>query len=94
MLIIWSSCFIIVSCSIVSCAKLAATIPPVLIIAAQLLLAVLFGFLGLLLAVPIVAVVFVLVKMIYVEDILGRRVEVKGEPEAKKEVVLEVSRNE
>ncbi len=53
-----------------------------------------FGFLGLLLAVPIVAVVFVLVKMIYVEDILGRRVEVKGEREAKKEVVSEVSDNE
>ena len=63
----------------------AVSIPPVLIIAAQLLLAVLFGFLGLLLAVPIVAVVFVLVKMIYVEDILGRRVEVKGEREARAE---------
>ncbi|MGI9035918.1 MAG: AI-2E family transporter [Pyrinomonadaceae bacterium] len=57
----------------------AVSIPPVLIIAAQLLLAVLFGFLGLLLAVPIVAVVFVAVKMIYVEDVLDRRVEVKGE---------------
>jgi predicted PurR-regulated permease PerM len=63
----------------------AVSIPPVLIIAAQLLLAVLFGFLGLLLAVPIVAVVFVLVKMIYVEDILGRRVEVKGERQARAE---------
>lgn len=63
----------------------AVSIPPVLIIAAQLLLAVLFGFLGLLVAVPLVAAVFVLVKMIYVEDILGRRVEVKGEPEAKEE---------
>jgi len=63
----------------------AVAIPPVLIIAAQLLLAVLFGFLGLLLAVPIVAVVFVLVKMIYVEDILGRRVEVKGERQARAE---------
>ncbi len=65
-----------------------------MVIASQLLLAVMFGFLGLLLAVPIVAVVFVLVKMIYVEDILGRRVEVKGEREAKKEVVSEVSDNE
>lgn len=57
----------------------AVAIPPVLIIAGQLLLAVIFGFLGLLLAVPIVAVVFVLVKMIYVEDILDRQVEIKGE---------------
>ena len=55
----------------------AVAIPPVLIIAAQLLLAVIFGFLGLLLAVPITAVVFVLVKMIYVEDILGRKVKIE-----------------
>ena len=77
-----------------SCAKLAAAIPPVLIIAAQLLLAVLFGFLGLLLAVSIVAVVFVAVKMIYVEDILGKRVEVKGEQDAKNEIRLEALSNE
>ncbi len=57
----------------------AVSIPPVLVIAAQLLLGVLFGFLGLLLAVPITAVVFVAVKMIYVEDILGRKIGVKGE---------------
>ena len=69
----------------------AVSIPPVLLIASQLLFAVLFGFLGLLLAVPLVAVVFVAVKMIYVEDILGRRVEVKGEPEAKDEIKSEQS---
>ncbi|HEX6126978.1 MAG TPA: AI-2E family transporter [Pyrinomonadaceae bacterium] len=57
----------------------AVSLPPVAVISAQLLLGVLFGFLGLLLAVPIVAVVFVLVKMLYVEDILGNEVEVKGE---------------
>jgi len=68
----------------------AVSLPPILVIASQLLLAVMFGFLGLLLAVPVVAVVFVAVKMIYVEDILGRRVEVKGEREAKKEVRSEV----
>ena len=60
----------------------AVSVPPVLVIASQLLLAVMFGFLGLLLAVPLVAVVFVAVKMIYIEDILGKRVEVKGEREA------------
>ena len=64
----------------------AVSLPLVLVIGSQLLIAVLFGFLGLLLAVPIVAVVFVAVKMIYVEDILGRRVEVKGEREAKNEI--------
>lgn len=57
----------------------AVSIPPVLIITAQLLLAVIFGFLGLLLAVPLVAAVFVIVKMLYVEDFLNRNVEVKGE---------------
>lgn len=57
----------------------AVSIPPVLIITAQLLLAVIFGFLGLLLAVPLTAAVFVIVKMLYVEDFLNRNVEVKGE---------------
>jgi predicted PurR-regulated permease PerM len=72
----------------------AVSVPPVLVIASQLLLAVLFGFLGLLLAVPLVAAVFVLVKMIYVEDILGRKIEVKGEPEAKEEIESEVTQND
>lgn len=67
----------------------AVSLPPVLVIGSQLLLAVLFGFLGLLIAVPLVAAAFVLVKMIYVEDILGRRIEIKGEPEAKAEIKRE-----
>lgn len=62
--------------------KRAVEIPPVLIIASQLLLAVIFGFLGLLLAVPLAAAVFVMVKMIYVEDILDRKVNIKGEEKA------------
>ena len=60
----------------------AVEIPPVLIIASQLLLAVIFGFLGLLLAVPLVAAVFIIVKMIYVEDILDRKIKIKGEEKA------------
>lgn len=59
--------------------KKAVSIPPVMIIAAQLLMAVMFGFLGLLLAVPFVAVIAVLVRMIYIEDILDRKIEIKGE---------------
>ncbi len=62
----------------------AISLPPVLVVSAQLLLGILFGFLGVLLAVPIVAVAFVLVKMLYVEDTLGNKVEVKGEVEVKK----------
>lgn len=61
----------------------AVELPPVLIIAAQLLLGILFGFLGVLLAVPIVLVVFVLVRMLYIQDLLGNETEVKGEEEAK-----------
>ncbi|HXG84745.1 MAG TPA: AI-2E family transporter [Pyrinomonadaceae bacterium] len=72
----------------------AVSLPPVLVIGSQLLLAVLFGFFGLLLAVPLVAAGFVLVKMIYVEDILGRRIEVKGEPEAKVEIRKEALDND
>lgn len=61
----------------------AVSLPPVLIISAQLLMGILFGFVGVLLAVPVVAVIFVTVKMLYVEDILGNQVEVKGEQEVR-----------
>jgi predicted PurR-regulated permease PerM len=61
----------------------AIALPPVLVISAQLLLGILFGFLGVLLAVPIVAVAFVLIKMLYVEYTLGNKVEVRGEEEVK-----------
>jgi predicted PurR-regulated permease PerM len=46
-------------------------LPPVLTISAQLLLGLLFGFVGLLLASPLTATVMLLVKMLYVEDVLG-----------------------
>ncbi|WP_183906765.1 AI-2E family transporter [Rufibacter immobilis] len=58
-------------------------LPPVLTIVGQVLLGLIAGFWGLLLAVPLVAVVMVLVKMLYIEDVLGDYgVEVKGEDEA------------
>ncbi len=43
-------------------------LPPALTILAQALMAILFGFIGLLVAVPALAVVVVTVKMLYVED--------------------------
>lgn len=49
----------------------AVRLPPVLIIAAQVLLGVLAGALGLILATPLTAAVFVLVKRLYIEDVLG-----------------------
>ena len=49
-------------------------LPPVVTILAQLLLGILFGFVGLLVASPLTASVMILVKMLYVEDVLGDRV--------------------
>ncbi len=46
-------------------------LPPVLTILSQALMALVFGFLGLLLAVPLLATILVAVKMLYVEDVLG-----------------------
>ena len=46
-------------------------IPPALVISGQLLLGVFSGALGLILATPIIAVVIVLVKLLYVRDVLG-----------------------
>lgn len=46
-------------------------LPPVLTITAQVLLGVLLGTLGLLFATPLTAAALVLVKMLYVEDVLG-----------------------
>lgn len=48
-------------------------LPPALTIIFQLALSVLIGGLGLVLATPILAVVMVLVKMVYIEDVLGDR---------------------
>jgi predicted PurR-regulated permease PerM len=46
-------------------------LPPVVTIAAQVLLGVLFGFIGLLVASPLTAAIMITVKMLYVEDVLG-----------------------
>jgi predicted PurR-regulated permease PerM len=51
------------------------SVPPALTISMQLLFGLLAGTLGLLLATPLVAVGMVLVRMLYVEDILGDRPE-------------------
>lgn len=48
----------------------AVSLPPALTISAQILMAVLLGGLGLALATPLIAVSLVLVKMLYVEDVL------------------------
>jgi predicted PurR-regulated permease PerM len=47
--------------------------PPALIIAVQILLASMIGFIGVVLAMPLIACSMVLVQMLYIEDILGER---------------------
>ncbi len=48
-------------------------LPPILVLVSQVVAGVFFGFLGLLLSVPLAAVFMVLVREIYVKDILGDR---------------------
>jgi predicted PurR-regulated permease PerM len=64
------------------------SIPPVLTISAQIFMAVVAGPLGILLAAPLTAVVLVLVKMLYVEEVLNddiptpeENIEPKDKPE-------------
>lgn len=57
-------------------------IPPVLTILAQALFTLLFGFLGLMVAVPALAATMVAVKMLYVERVVGDDVAVVSEDES------------
>jgi predicted PurR-regulated permease PerM len=54
-------------------------VPPVLTILSQALFTLLFGFLGLMVAVPTLAAVMVAVKMLYVEAVVGDDVPVVTE---------------
>ncbi len=56
-------------------------LPPVLTIVTQGLMALLFGFLGLMIAVPFLAAVMVPVRMLYVEDALGDEIGVEDDGE-------------
>ena len=57
--------------------KKAVEVPPALVILAVVALGLLFGVLGALVATPLMAVIMVWVKMLYVQDVLGKSVEVK-----------------
>lgn len=48
-------------------------LPPALTLSAQVILGFLAGFLGLLLATPLVAAALVIIRMVYIEDMLGDR---------------------
>ena len=54
-------------------------LPPALTMMSQALMAIIFGFLGLLVAVPLVAGLLVPIKMLYVEDVVGDEVTILGE---------------
>ena len=59
----------------------AVSIPPALLISAQVVAGVLAGVLGVLLATPMAVAIVVAVQMLYVEDTLGDHVQVLGEGE-------------
>jgi predicted PurR-regulated permease PerM len=54
-------------------------LPPVMTILGQALFSIVFGFLGLMLAVPLMASVMVPVKLLYVRDVVGDEVSVPGD---------------
>ena len=58
-------------------------VPPALTILSQALMAMVFGFLGLMCAVPILAATLVAVKMLYVEGVVGEQVPVTNDDPAK-----------
>ena len=53
-------------------------LPPVLTILSQAVMATVFGFMGLLVAVPLLGATMVAVKLLYVEDVVGDEVGVPG----------------
>lgn len=63
-------------------------LPPVYLIAAQLLFGIIAGSFGVLLAAPLAAALVVLVRMLYVEDILGDRSESPSSTEQRSEDVF------
>lgn len=58
----------------------AVDLPPALVIVMQLVFGTLFGFAGVALATPLAAALAVLVKMLYIEDVLGDRPAQKEKP--------------
>jgi predicted PurR-regulated permease PerM len=58
--------------------KKAVSLPPAVILISQSLMAVMFGWVGVLLSTPLAVAVIVAVQLLYVEDILGDSVTVLG----------------
>jgi predicted PurR-regulated permease PerM len=51
--------------------KESINLPPVLVLMGQIFAAIFFGFLGIMLAVPLIAILMILVQEVYIKDILG-----------------------
>lgn len=60
-------------------------LPPAVTILAQALFTLLFGFLGLMVAVPAVAATMVAVKMLYVHDVVGDNIAVTGQDDGEED---------
>ncbi len=58
--------------------KKAVAIPPALLISVQVLLGVLIGSMGVMLATPLTVTVIVLIQLLYIEDVLGESVRIAG----------------
>ncbi len=59
-------------------------IPPVLVLLGQIVCGALFGFLGILLAVPITSILLILIQEVYIYDVLGDKTEVSAETERRR----------
>jgi predicted PurR-regulated permease PerM len=62
--------------------KRGVDLPPVVTLIGLSLMAIVFGFLGMMVAVPVLAVVMVTIKMLYVEDVVGDDVGAASKPES------------
>jgi predicted PurR-regulated permease PerM len=61
--------------------KRGVDLPPVVTLIGLALMALVFGFLGMMVAVPVLAAVMVAIKMLYVEDVVGDDIAVDNSPE-------------
>ena len=61
--------------------KRGVDLPPVVTLIGLALMALVFGFLGMMVAVPVLAAVMVAVKMLYVEDVVGDEIAVDNSPD-------------
>ena len=63
--------------------KRAVFLPPAVLLSTEILIGILFGFMGILFASPIVIVAVVLIQTLYVQDVLGEQVQILGAHDSK-----------